>query len=57
MKIGQILQNFFRLDFDQFKILGPETLNNVCNNDQFIISGAGNPVPSICGMNMGNHSK
>lgn len=47
---------YFRLDFDQFKLLGPETVNNVCNNDQFIVSG-GNPVPSICGINMGNHSE
>lgn len=46
----------FRLDFDQFNIAGPETIHNVCNNDQFIVSG-GSPVPAICGMNNGNHSK
>lgn len=46
----------FRLDFDQFNIVGPETTNNVCNNDQFIVSG-GTPAPTICGLNTGNHSK
>lgn len=45
----------FRLDFDQFSIMGPEPVNNVCMNDQFIVSG-GIPVPSICGRNTGNHS-
>lgn len=45
-----------RLDFDKFNIMGPETMNNVCNNDQFIVTG-GNPVPAICGNNVGNHSK
>ncbi|XP_068082170.1 uncharacterized protein [Anabrus simplex] len=43
-----------RLDFDQFNIAGPEPVNNVCTNDQFIVSG-GNPVPAICGINTGNH--
>ena len=46
----------FRLDFDQFNIAGPEPINNICNNDQFIVSG-GNTVPGICGMNNGNHSE
>nr|XP_022917323.1 uncharacterized protein LOC111426814 [Onthophagus taurus] len=44
----------YRLDFDQFLVVGPENQHNTCNNDQFIVSG-GNPVPSICGNNMGNH--
>jgi len=44
------------LDFIQFNIRGPETTNNVCVYDQFIVSG-GNPVPTICGNNDGNHSK
>lgn len=44
----------FRLDFDQFMIRGPETINNLCTYDQFIVSG-GNPVPPICGNNNGNH--
>ncbi|XP_011160870.1 uncharacterized protein LOC105196560 [Solenopsis invicta] len=44
----------YRLDFVQFNIRGPETVNNVCVYDQFIVSG-GNPVPTICGNNDGNH--
>ncbi|GLH14049.1 Uncharacterized protein GBIM_18481 [Gryllus bimaculatus] len=44
----------FRLDFDTMTIAGPEPVNNVCTNDQFIVSG-GNPVPAICGINNGNH--
>ncbi|XP_012535462.2 uncharacterized protein LOC105836164 [Monomorium pharaonis] len=44
----------YRLDFVQFNIRGPETMNNVCVYDQFIVSG-GNPVPTICGNNDGNH--
>ncbi|KYM94988.1 hypothetical protein ALC62_14583 [Cyphomyrmex costatus] len=44
----------YRLDFVQFNIRGPETTNNVCVYDQFIVSG-GNPVPIICGNNDGNH--
>ncbi|XP_025075050.1 uncharacterized protein LOC105430978 isoform X2 [Pogonomyrmex barbatus] len=44
----------YRLDFVQFNIRGPETMNNVCTYDQFIVSG-GNPVPTICGNNDGNH--
>lgn len=45
-----------RLDFDQFNIAGPEPINNVCDNDQFIVSG-GNSIPAICGLNNGNHSE
>ncbi|XP_050592219.1 uncharacterized protein LOC126923126 isoform X1 [Bombus affinis] len=44
----------FRLDFLQFNIRGPETTNHQCIYDQFIVSG-GNPVPTICGNNVGNH--
>ncbi|XP_018377834.1 PREDICTED: uncharacterized protein LOC108770662 [Trachymyrmex cornetzi] len=44
----------YRLDFVQFNIRGPETTNNICVYDQFIVSG-GNPVPTICGNNDGNH--
>ncbi|XP_065162415.1 uncharacterized protein [Atheta coriaria] len=44
----------YRLDFDQFQIMGPEIQNNICNNDQFIVSGS-SPVPPICGLNSGNH--
>ncbi|CAB3226227.1 unnamed protein product [Arctia plantaginis] len=44
-----------RLDFNRFTIAGPEQINNVCNQDQFIVSG-GNPIPTICGLNQGNHT-
>ncbi|GJQ70913.1 hypothetical protein Trydic_g830 [Trypoxylus dichotomus] len=44
----------YRLEFEEFSIMGPEPQNHICNNDQFIVSG-GNPVPVICGSNMGNH--
>ncbi|XP_011501685.1 PREDICTED: uncharacterized protein LOC105365268 [Ceratosolen solmsi marchali] len=44
----------FRLDFVQFNVKGPETLNNLCTYDQFIVSG-GNPISPICGNNNGNH--
>lgn len=37
--------------------MGPESVNHMCNNDQFIVSGATNSVPAICGINHGNHSK
>lgn len=43
-----------RLDFEQFAIMGPETDNHVCNNDQFMVSGGG-AVPPICGLNTGHH--
>ncbi|CAG9138310.1 unnamed protein product, partial [Plutella xylostella] len=41
-----------RLDFDRFTIAGPEQINHICNQDQFIVSG-GNPIPTICGVNQG----
>ncbi|CAH1390974.1 unnamed protein product [Nezara viridula] len=44
----------YRIDFDKFVLAAPEPVNNVCNNDQFIVSG-GNPIPGICGVNSGNH--
>ncbi|XP_028170488.1 uncharacterized protein LOC114360114 [Ostrinia furnacalis] len=43
-----------RLDFNRFSIAGPEPMNHVCNQDQFIVSG-GNPIPTICGTNQGSH--
>ncbi|KAI8431158.1 hypothetical protein MSG28_001203 [Choristoneura fumiferana] len=43
-----------RLDFTRFTIAGPEQINHVCNQDQFIVSG-GNPIPAICGVNQGSH--
>lgn len=45
----------YRLDFEQFVLMGPETLNNLCTTDQFLVSGS-TPVPMICGINTGNHS-
>lgn len=45
-----------RLDFDQFVLMGPENQNNICSNDQFLVSGS-TPIPLICGINTGNHSK
>jgi len=44
------------LDFDQFNIAGPDPIDHMCNNDQFIAAG-GNPAPAICGINTGNHSE
>ncbi|KAF0303663.1 hypothetical protein FJT64_024384 [Amphibalanus amphitrite] len=43
-----------RLDFDSFVIAQPEPNNHLCQNDQFTVSGAA-PVPTICGINTGNH--
>lgn len=53
----RVMPFYSRLDFDQFNVMGPETVNHMCSNDQFIVSGATNPVPAICGVNSGNHSK
>lgn len=47
----------YRLDFEVMNIMGPETLNHVCINDQFIVSGGHPTVPPICGRNDGNHGK
>lgn len=46
----------FRLDFDHFAIAGPERMNQVCNTDQFLVSG-GSPAPTICGTSHGDHSQ
>ncbi|KAF0304047.1 hypothetical protein FJT64_002829 [Amphibalanus amphitrite] len=43
-----------RLDFDIFTISQPESTNHLCLNDQFVVDAA-SPVPSICGINTGNH--
>lgn len=45
-----------RLDLEHFALVGPEPLNHVCNTDQLIVSG-GSPVPIICGVAHGEHSK
>ena len=34
----------------------PETTDNQCQSDQFIVSG-GTPVPALCGTLTGSHSK
>uniref|UniRef100_A0A6P7FZ09 Uncharacterized protein LOC114334212 n=1 Tax=Diabrotica virgifera virgifera TaxID=50390 RepID=A0A6P7FZ09_DIAVI len=44
----------FRLNFEELNLMQPESVNHICDNDQFLVSG-GNPVPVICGNNMGNH--
>ncbi|XP_066147836.1 uncharacterized protein [Euwallacea fornicatus] len=45
----------YRLDFEVMNIMGPETQNHLCINDQFIVSGGNPSVPAICGRNDGNH--
>ena len=45
-----------RLDMDTMELSQPETTDNQCQGDQFIISG-GSPVPAICGTNSGIHSE
>lgn len=50
------MNTIFRLDFTEFDIKGPEPVNNVCTQDQFMVSG-GSPTPAVCGKNNGNHSK
>jgi len=43
-----------KLEFEDFDILGPS--NGECNNDTFTISGsASTTLPTICGVNTGNH--
>ncbi|ERL86760.1 uncharacterized protein LOC109544925 isoform X2 [Dendroctonus ponderosae] len=54
MKINPIVCQF-RLDFDVMNIMGPETINHICINDQFIVSGGNPSAPAICGRNDGNH--
>lgn len=45
-----------RLDFYTLVLVQPEANDSLCNRDQFIVTG-GSRVPSICGMNTGQHSK
>ena len=45
-----------RLDMDNMVLAQPETTDNQCQSDQFIISG-GTPVPATCGTLTGSHSK
>ena len=48
--------NISRLDFDNFVMAQPEATDHVCQSDQFVVSG-GPPIPAICGVNTGLHSK
>ncbi|XP_023341394.1 uncharacterized protein LOC111711301 [Eurytemora carolleeae] len=43
-----------RLDILSMTLSGPETTDNQCQGDQFIVSG-GSPLPAICGVNTGQH--
>jgi len=43
-----------RLDFSSMTLAQPESTDNKCSDDQFIVSG-GSPVPAICGTNTGAH--
>ena len=46
----------FRLDFENFVLGQPESVDHVCVDDKFIVSG-GPPIPAICGTNTGQHCK
>ena len=41
---------------DNMILAQPETTDNQCQSDQFIVSG-GTPVPALCGTLTGSHSK
>ena len=45
-----------RLDMENMVLAQPETTDNQCQSDQFIVSG-GTPVPALCGTLTGSHSK
>ena len=45
-----------RLDLENMVLSQPETTDNQCQNDQFIVSG-GTPVPATCGTLTGSHSE
>ena len=47
----------FRLDLDPVILAGPEPTDHTCLYDQFYVTGGSNPVPTICGTNIGHHSK
>ena len=51
-----VVSILLRLDFQRLMLAQPETVDNKCQFDQFIVSG-GNPIPTICGTNDGLHSK
>ena len=41
---------------DNFVLAQPEQTDHQCQSDQLIVSG-GSPIPAICGVNSGSHSK
>ena len=45
-----------RLDIVDMVLAQPESTDSKCDFDQFIITG-GSPIPAICGINTGLHSK
>ena len=49
-----VVSILLRLDFQRLMLAQPETVDNKCQYDQFIVSG-GNPIPAICGTNDGLH--
>ena len=51
-----VVSILLRLDFQRLMLAQPETVDNKCQYDQFIVSG-GNPIPAICGTNDGLHGE
>ena len=44
-----------RVDFETFD-LAPPDFKGQCNTDFFLVTG-GSPVPTLCGVNTGQHSE
>ena len=51
-----VVSILLRLDFQRLMLAQPETVDNKCQYDQFIVCG-GNPIPAICGTNDGLHGE
>ena len=51
------LNHCFRLDLEPLILAGPEATDHTCLFDQFYVTGGSNPVPTVCGTNIGHHSK
>ncbi len=51
-----MMASLFRLDFDNFVSAAPDSVDNNCITDQFIVSG-GSSIPPICGTNTGQHGQ
>ena len=45
-----------RLDMENMILSQPTPTDQKCESDQFIVTG-GAPIPAICGVNTGAHSK